>query len=193
MSNQIIQLGNLREGTPTMQNPSSGRVFSGGGIAPTILARDYKDPKLVLLEDNEVKQYRIRKLTPKECWRLMGFSDEDFEKAAAVNSNTHLYAQAGNSIVVNVLEAIFGQMIEPAESKLDIEEPLAAVQEQIEEQEKEKEMSEPKEVQQDELLEKFRGMLMDSDKVKLYGSINSGNFMIHIEDAVELLKNCLAG
>ena len=48
----------------------------------------------------------IRKLTPKECWRLMGFSDEDFEKAAEVNSNTQLYKQAGNSIVVNVLEAI---------------------------------------------------------------------------------------
>lgn len=51
--------------------------------------------------------YRIRKLTPKECWRLMGFSDKDFEKAEKVNSNTQLYKQAGNSIVVNVLEAIF--------------------------------------------------------------------------------------
>lgn len=49
---------------------------------------------------------RIRKLTPKECWRLMGFKDEDYEKAAEVNSNTQLYKQAGNSIVVNVLEAI---------------------------------------------------------------------------------------
>ena len=49
---------------------------------------------------------KIRKLTPKECWRLMGFDDEDFEKAAKVNSNTQLYKQAGNSIVVNVLEAI---------------------------------------------------------------------------------------
>lgn len=51
--------------------------------------------------------YRIRKLTPKECWRLMGFSDESFEKAAKVNSNTQLYKQAGNSIVVDVLKAIF--------------------------------------------------------------------------------------
>ena len=51
--------------------------------------------------------YRIRKLTPKECWRLMGFNDDDFEKAEKVNSNTQLYKQAGNSIVVNVLEAIF--------------------------------------------------------------------------------------
>ena len=51
--------------------------------------------------------YRIRKLTPRECWRLMGFGDEDFEKAAKLNSNTQLYKQAGNSIVVNVLEKIF--------------------------------------------------------------------------------------
>lgn len=51
--------------------------------------------------------YRIRKLTPKECWRLMGFDDADFEKAAKVNSNSQLYKQAGNSIVVNVLEEIF--------------------------------------------------------------------------------------
>lgn len=50
---------------------------------------------------------RIRKLTPKECYRLMGFSDADYEKASAVNSNTQLYKQAGNSIVVNVLQAIF--------------------------------------------------------------------------------------
>lgn len=49
---------------------------------------------------------RIRKLTPLECWRLMGFDDEDFEKAIKVNSNTQLYKQAGNSIVVNVLESI---------------------------------------------------------------------------------------
>lgn len=50
---------------------------------------------------------RIRKLTPKECFRLMGFDDEDFYKAEAVNSNTQLYKQAGNSIVMNVLEALF--------------------------------------------------------------------------------------
>ena len=52
--------------------------------------------------------YRIRKLTPLECWRLMGFSDEDFYKAQSVpTSNTQLYKQAGNSIVVKVLELIF--------------------------------------------------------------------------------------
>lgn len=52
----------------------------------------------------------FRKLTPLECWRLMGFSDDSFFKAAAVNSDTQLYKQAGNSIVVNVLMAIFEQL-----------------------------------------------------------------------------------
>ena len=56
-------------------------------------------------------ELRIRKLTPKECWRLMGFDDEDVDKASQVNSNTQLYKQAGNSIVVNVLEAIFKNLI----------------------------------------------------------------------------------
>ena len=58
-----------------------------------------------------VNNYRIRKLTPKECWRLMGFDDEDFEKASQVNSNAQLYKQAGNSIVVQVLEAIFRELL----------------------------------------------------------------------------------
>ena len=58
----------------------------------------------------ECPQYKIRKLTPRECWRLMGYSDEDFEKAQAVNSNTQLYKQAGNAIVKQVLMAIFSQM-----------------------------------------------------------------------------------
>ena len=63
----------------------------------------------------KMDQYRIRKLTPKECWRLMDFADEDFTKAEKVNSNTQLYKQAGNSIVVNVLVAIMGQLFEGKE------------------------------------------------------------------------------
>lgn len=60
-------------------------------------------------KDNYVVEnnIKIRKLTPLECWRLMGFSDEDFRKAAKENSNSQLYKQAGNSIVVKVLEKIF--------------------------------------------------------------------------------------
>lgn len=56
--------------------------------------------------------FRIRKLTPKECWRLMGFDDEDFYKAEAVNSNSQLYKQAGNSIVVDVIEKIYEKLFE---------------------------------------------------------------------------------
>ena len=55
---------------------------------------------------------RIRKLTPKECWRLMGFDDEDFEKAKNAGiSDSQLYKQAGNSIVVNVLEGILRNLL----------------------------------------------------------------------------------
>ena len=58
-----------------------------------------------------ISDIRIRKLTPKECWRLMGFDDEDFEKAKNVpTSNTQLYKEAGNSICVPVLERIFRQL-----------------------------------------------------------------------------------
>ncbi|UUM58651.1 DNA cytosine methyltransferase [Streptococcus suis] len=50
--------------------------------------------------------FRIRKLTPRECWRLQGFPDWAFDRAQAVNSNSQLYKQAGNSVTVNVIEAI---------------------------------------------------------------------------------------
>ena len=77
-----------------------GRV--GHGICKTIPTSDCQ---------GTLDGMRIRKLTPKECWRLMGFDDEDFEKAARVNSNTQLYKQAGNSIVVDVLIAILGKLL----------------------------------------------------------------------------------
>ena len=59
----------------------------------------------------EEPSLRIRKLTPKECYRLMGFDDEAFERAEQVNSNAQLYKQAGNSIVVDVLMAIFDNLL----------------------------------------------------------------------------------
>ena len=65
----------------------------------------------VVVKGENMNNLRIRKLTPKECWRLMGFDDTDFEKAAKVNSNAQLYKQAGNSIVVNVLEAILTNLL----------------------------------------------------------------------------------
>lgn len=85
-----------------------GRVQDGGMISPTILSSSRGVCKI---EKDEKMAYRVRTLTPLECWRLMGFSDEDYKKAAKVNSEAQLYAQAGNAIVVDVLEAIFKQMI----------------------------------------------------------------------------------
>lgn len=82
-----------------------GRV--GKGRANTI---DTRPQQAVMTEDSNMENIRIRKLTPRECWRLMGFDDEDFDKARAVCSDTQLYKQAGNSIVVNVLEAIMRNM-----------------------------------------------------------------------------------
>lgn len=69
-----------------------------------------------ITSNDDTSHLRIRKLTPLECWRLMDFDDEDFHKAKAIESNTQLYAQAGNSIVVNCLVAIFGQMFEGKEN-----------------------------------------------------------------------------
>lgn len=85
-------------------------VYDSNGIARTIKAGGGSGniPKVI---GGTMNNLRIRKLTPKECWRLMGFSDEDFEKASKVNSNSQLYKQAGNSIVVNVLEEIFRVLI----------------------------------------------------------------------------------
>lgn len=86
-------------------------------VSPCLLATDYKAPKTILSEtpkggDSEISyQFRIRKLTPKECWRLMGFTDEDFHKAEAVCSNSKLYQQAGNSIAVPCLEGIFENLL----------------------------------------------------------------------------------
>lgn len=59
-----------------------------------------------------VENFRVRKLTPKECYRLMGFTDEQFDKSQAFSSDSQLYKQAGNSIVVDVLYYIFGKLFE---------------------------------------------------------------------------------
>lgn len=74
-----------------------------------------------ILTDGEigvVDNCKIRKLTPKECWRLMGWKDEQFEKMQGI-SNTQLYKQAGNGIVVNVLEAILKNLFQEQKNKCE--------------------------------------------------------------------------
>lgn len=85
-------------------HPFNKREFRGfnPNYSVTLLATDYKNPCCYS------NGYRIRKLTPKECWRLMGFTDIEFECAQISGvSNSRLYQQAGNSIVVDVLVGIF--------------------------------------------------------------------------------------
>ena len=98
--------------------------FKDGQMATTSFPNGYghgprtHDESICLncIDKPSVKQnLRIRKLTPKEVWRLMGFDDVDFEKASKVNSNSQLYKQAGNSIVVNVMVEILRQLLKGGE------------------------------------------------------------------------------
>lgn len=102
------QLGFMDNGTGQHQ---SNTVYDEKALCPNITTVNGGGTQQIKV----ATQYRIRKLTPKECWRLMDFSDEDFENAEKVNSNTQLYKQAGNSIVVNVLVAILGQLLQGKE------------------------------------------------------------------------------
>lgn len=88
----------------------ASRIVHPDGVAPTV--KENHGTVTATIEPS----LRIRKLTPKECWRLMGFDDTDFEKAEKVCSNSQLYKQAGNSIVVNVLEAIFKELFVPKQT-----------------------------------------------------------------------------
>ena len=75
-------------------------------IIPCLTARRHSENEISSMPPL-IKQNRIRRLTPLECWRLQGFTDEQFYKAQKVNSDTQLYKQAGNSITVNVLVELF--------------------------------------------------------------------------------------
>lgn len=89
------------------------------GISRTLMACSYKHvPQVALNNELADGQVRIRRLTPKECFRLQGFTDEQFDQAAAVNSETQLYKQAGNAVTVNVVEAI-GRHIREVASKIE--------------------------------------------------------------------------
>jgi len=84
----------------------AGNVYDDTGLAPSISTCGGGNQQPMI-----PSKYRIRKLTARECWRLMAFTDEEFDKAEKVNSNTNLYKQAGNSIVVDVLAALFQEII----------------------------------------------------------------------------------
>ena len=86
----------------------AGNVWDQDSVSPTIMTAQGGN-RQPLVVDNV--KWRIRKLTPKECWRLMGFSDEDCNCASKYVSDSSLYKQAGNSIVTSCLVAIFYSLL----------------------------------------------------------------------------------
>lgn len=97
LENNIQKVGQI-----SSNGSQCGTVISDNGISANLVAGAHG-----YANNHIATQYRIRKLTPRECGRLMGVSDEDISKMAAVNSNTQLHKQFGNSIVVDVMCAMF--------------------------------------------------------------------------------------
>lgn len=97
LENNIQKVGQI-----SSDGSQCGTVISDNGISANLVADTHG-----YANSHIATKYRIRKLTPRECGRLMGVSDEDISKMAAVNSNTQLYKQFGNSIVVDVMCAMF--------------------------------------------------------------------------------------
>jgi DNA (cytosine-5)-methyltransferase 1 len=97
---KLKQIGQLY-GTEREPNPQAGRIYDASGISPTLdtCQGGCRMPKIESIG-------RVRKLTPRECFRLQGFPDDLFERAASVNVDSQLYKQAGNSVTVNVIYEI---------------------------------------------------------------------------------------
>lgn len=132
---KVIQVGQIY---PDSGNPQAGRIYDDNGISPAMdtCQGGNRMPKIIQnshgfnkggvfenaptitsggkYQDNNfvLENYLIRKLTPRECWRLMGVKDEQFNRLHGI-SNSQLYKLAGNSIVVDVLEAIFRNLLMP--------------------------------------------------------------------------------
>lgn len=94
-------------------NSQGGSVFDISQLSPTLTTKSSMNWNVLIDETIKINDIlKIRKLTPKETWRLMGIVDEDFEKAKQHNSNSQLYKQSGNAIVVDVFQAILKEMID---------------------------------------------------------------------------------
>jgi DNA (cytosine-5)-methyltransferase 1 len=98
--NVVVQVNPSKE-SGGVQPYQQNRIYDIDGVSPALMANLGGD------RSHNINTPRIRRLTPLECWRLQGFSDEDLRKAEKVCSNSQLYKQAGNSITVNVMVEIF--------------------------------------------------------------------------------------
>ena len=114
----VVQIGNIVDDTNIgFKNPQRGRIYSTAGLSPCLYC--YKggnlEPKVM---EEKQPRYRIRKLTPRECFRLMGCDEETINiiQAAGI-SNSQQYKLAGNSIVVDVLYHLFRKMFVETENE----------------------------------------------------------------------------
>ena len=106
--NKLFQIGTINiKGIDTMK-----RIYSDYGLCPTLtsMTGGNLQPKFITIENDELI---IKKLSPLECWRVMGYSDEDFYKAKNIGnlSNSKLYERAGRGIVVPMLEKVFEELL----------------------------------------------------------------------------------
>lgn len=109
----VVQIGNIYPDTESFKNRVAGRIYSAEGLSPTLrtVTGGHNEPKVV---EQKQPRYRIRKLTPRECFRLMDVDENVIDKIQAAGiSNSQQYKLAGNSIVVACLEKIFEQMFFP--------------------------------------------------------------------------------
>lgn len=111
--------GLYKVGNVSLSGHHNGDVYDENGIGRTLLARDYKDPMKVRVEESNDsdlgivdKDFRIRRLTPRECERLQGFPDDwtKYGKDGELISNTQRYKCLGNAVTVNVIEFIIRRM-----------------------------------------------------------------------------------
>lgn len=111
---QALQTLNNNECEPGDTINAFNQSVDKSGCCPTITTRPEGKKTAILPvvegEDKMAKKYRIRKLTSKECYRFMGFTDKDYKATESVISESQRYKTAGNSIVKQVLMAIFLQM-----------------------------------------------------------------------------------
>lgn len=100
----------VRVGDTNMSNyDQANRIYDEHYLAPTCTAQG--EPAMIAIyDDNNPDNVIVRRLTPRECGRLQGVTDEDIDRMSNVNGNAQLYKQFGNSICVNVLEQLFKQL-----------------------------------------------------------------------------------
>ena len=110
---QPFVIGGIGEQNFGKQFRQGNRIYCVDGVATSLMANPTGNAAGYsnLYGSIENPNFRIRKLTPNECWRLMGFDDVLFNRAKKVCSNSQLYKQAGNSIVVDVVEQILDNLI----------------------------------------------------------------------------------